>query len=120
MTAAAEGLEPCGEVVVDRHPLLSIEGVVKDVAQKGERTAKGLAIAQRGPAAGGELLCRRPGRRLDRPHRRGTPLLGADAPGGGEPLLPQPVQVGGDRAHVRITRPMGPGEQGRCPLGQSC
>jgi hypothetical protein len=46
MTPAAEGLEPSSEVVVDRHPLLPIKRVMKDVAQQGERTAKSLAIAQ--------------------------------------------------------------------------
>jgi hypothetical protein len=46
MTPAAEGLQPSSEVVVDCHSLLPIKGVVKDVAQQGERTAKSLAIAQ--------------------------------------------------------------------------
>ena len=49
VTATAEGLEPCGKVVVDRHSFLPIKGVMKDVAQQGERTAKGLAITGCGP-----------------------------------------------------------------------
>lgn len=46
LTAAAEGRQTSSQMVVDRYPLLSIKRVVKDVAQQGERTAKGLAIAQ--------------------------------------------------------------------------